>query len=120
MTKITTGKPQRLILMQLLATILITLLLFPIKGFSVAASAFIGGAIGFVPAWLYARTMVTRVGAEPQDLLRAQYKAEFYKFALTAAMFAITFSFFRDVAALYLFLAYLATLAMYWVAIVID
>jgi ATP synthase protein I len=120
MTKITTGKPQRLILMQLLATILIALLLLPIKGVTVAASAFIGGAIGFLPAWLYIRTMMAGREADPQDLLRAQYKAEFYKFAVTVAMFAAVFSFFRDVAALYLFVAYFVALSMYWVAIVID
>ena len=59
-------------------------------------------------------------GGKAQDLLRAQYKAEFYKFAATALMFALTFALFRDVSALYLFLTYCATLAVYWVALLMS
>jgi F0F1-type ATP synthase assembly protein I len=94
--------------------------LFFWKGFMVAVSAFLGGAIGFVPAWIYVRRMIVAPGGRPQDLLRAQYKAEFYKFAATALMFALTFALFRDVSALFLFLTYFATLAVYWVALVMS
>lgn len=115
--KIMPGKAQRLVLMQLLVTVLIALLLVLLDGLTVAASAMIGGAIGFVPAWIYARTMTVKGGAEPQDLLRAHYKAEVYKFAVTAVMFALTFALFRGVSALFLFLTYFITLAVYWVAL---
>jgi len=114
------GKAQRLVLMQLLVTALIALLLMFRDGPTVAASAMIGGAIGFVPAWIYARTMTAKGGAEPQDLLRAQYKAEVYKFAITVVMFALTFIVFRGVSALVLFSTYLVTLAVYWVALVMK
>jgi hypothetical protein len=39
---------------------------------------------------------------------------------VTAVMFALIFVLFRDVAALYLFLTYFATLAVYWVALVMS
>jgi ATP synthase protein I len=111
------SKAQYVVLMQLLVTALIALLLMVWEGPTVAASATIGGAIGFVPAWIYTRTMTIKGGAEPQDLLRAQYRAEVYKFAVTAVMFALTFALFRDVSALFLFLTYFITLAVYWVAL---
>lgn len=114
------GKAQHVALMQLLATALIALLLMFLEGPRVAASAMIGGAIGFVPAWIYARTMTVKGGAGPQDLLRAQYKAEAYKLAVTAVMFALTFILFRGVSALILFSTYFATLAVYWVALVMK
>jgi F0F1-type ATP synthase assembly protein I len=112
------GKAQHVVLMQLLVTVLISLALLVGKGGTAAASAFIGGAIGFVPAWLYTWKMVSAGSTAPQDLLRAQYKAEFYKFVATAVMFALTFCLFRAVSAPFLFLTYLATLAVYWVALV--
>ena len=111
---------QRVVALQLLVTIAIAFPLLYWKGIMVAVSAFLGGAIGFVPAWIYVRRMTIAPGGKPQDFLRAQYKAEFYKFAVTALMFALTFALFRDVSPLFLFLTYFATLAVYWVALVIS
>lgn len=113
------GNARRVVRLQVLVTVAITLLLLGREGVTVAMSAFLGGAIGFVPAWIYVRKMTAGSG-DPQDLLRAQYKAEFYKFAVTAVMFALTFALFREVAALFLFLTYFATLAVYWVALVMS
>jgi ATP synthase protein I len=112
-------KARRVISAQVLITAAAAVLLHFWQGPVVALSAGIGGAIGFVPAWLYAWKMGSG-GSDPRDLLRAQYKAEFYKFAATALMFALTFVLFREVAALYLFLTYFATLAVYWVALVMG
>jgi len=113
------GNARRVVRLQVLATVAIALLLLSREGATVAMSAFLGGTIGFVPAWIYVRKM-TAASGDPQSLLRAQYKAEFYKFAVTAVMFALIFVLFRDVAALYLFLTYFATLAVYWVALVMS
>lgn len=109
-------KARQVVIAQVLVTAAIALALYVWQGGATALSAALGGAIGFVPAWLYAWQMGSGSG-EPRDLLRAQYKAEFYKFAVTALMFALTFAWFREVAALYLFMTYLATLAVYWVAL---
>jgi ATP synthase protein I len=82
-----------------------------------AWSALIGGVIGFSTAYVYVRRMFASRGADPADVLKAQYRAEFYKLAFTAVLFGATFVLFRDVAALPLFLTYAATLMVYWAAL---
>jgi len=114
------GNARRVVRLQVLVTVAIALLLLAREGVTAAMSAFLGGSIGFVPAWIYVRKMSAAASGDPQSLLRAQYRAEFYKFAVTAVMFALVFVLFRDVAALHLFLTYFATLAVYWVALVMS
>lgn len=114
------SKARRVVVLQLLVTAAIALALWVWKGPVVAVSGLVGGAIGFVPAWLYVWRMQVAAGSDPRQLLKAQYRAEFYKFAATALLFSLTFIFFRDVSALFLFLAYFATLAVYWVALVMP
>lgn len=111
---------RRVVALQVAVTIVFALILKFWRGEMAALSALLGGAIGFVPAWIYAHKMATSPDALPQELLRAQYRAEFYKFAVTAVMFALSFVLFREVSALFLFLAYFATLAVYWVALVMS
>lgn len=118
MARLVLGKAQRVVALQLAVTVVIALAVLWAKGLTAAASALVGGAIGFIPAWLYALKMATGSSTDPRVLIRAQYRAEAYKFAATVVLFALTFVFFRDVSALFLFLAYLATLAVYWVALV--
>ncbi len=112
------GKARKVVALQALVTLSIALVLLFWKGPGVAISSFLGGAVGFIPAWIYTQKMAAVSGGEPQDYLRAQYKAEFYKFAVTALLFALTFTLFRDVSAAALFLTYVATLLVYWVALV--
>jgi F0F1-type ATP synthase assembly protein I len=111
---------RRVVVLQVGVAVVIALLLNWRKGETAAVSALLGGAIGFVPAWIYAHKMSAVSGADPQNLLRAQYRAEFYKFAVTAVMFALVFILFREVSALSLFMTYFATLAVYWVALVMS
>lgn len=112
------GKAGRLVALQVLVTVVIACVLLFSQGVTAGLSALLGGAIGFIPAWLYAHKMTAVAGGSPHDLLRAQYKAEAYKFAATVVLFTLAFVLFRDVAALVLFATYLATLAVYWVALV--
>lgn len=114
------GNARRVVTLQLIVTVIISLLLLPWKGATVATSALLGGAIGFIPAWVYAKKMAVDSSGDPQLLLRAQYKAEFYKFVATALLFALTFVFYREVSAAALFLTYVATLMVYWVALVVT
>jgi ATP synthase protein I len=113
-------KARRVVALQVTVTLVIALLLKWWQGETAAISALLGGAIGFVPAWIYAYKMTAVAGGNPQDLLRAQYRAEFYKFAVTAVMFALIFVLFREVSAPSLFMTYFATLAVYWVALVMS
>jgi ATP synthase protein I len=120
MAKQMSSKARRIVVLQLLVTTAVALVLWAWKGPVAAVSGLVGGAIGFVPAGLYVWRMQAVAGGDPRQLLKAQYRAEFYKFAATALLFALTFIFFRDVSALFLFLAYFATLAVYWVALVMS
>lgn len=119
MAKFMPGNARRVVALQMLVALAVALVLLVWKGVVVAMSGLLGGAIGFIPAWVYANRMAAVSDGTPQDLLRAQYKAEFYKFAVTVVLFALTFALFRDVSALALFLTYVATLLVYWVALVL-
>lgn len=82
-------------------------------------SAFAGAAIGFIASSVYAGRMATQ-GSDPKLLMRSHYLAEFSRFGVTVLLFAAVFLFFKGVAALPLFLTYAATLAVYWVALILD
>lgn len=82
-----------------------------------AWSALIGGAIGFITAYVYVRRMFVSRDRSPGELVKAQYRAEFFKLAFTVLLFGATFVLFSDVAALPLFLTYAATLMVYWAAL---
>lgn len=104
--------------LQLSVTAAIALFLVA-RGESLAAiSALVGGGIGFVPALVYVCSMSSGRGGDPQRLLRAQYRSEFYKFVATAVLFGLTFIVFTEVVAPVLFVTYACTLAVYWVALV--
>ncbi|MBM3357331.1 MAG: hypothetical protein FJY54_06350 [Betaproteobacteria bacterium] len=82
-----------------------------------AYSALIGGGIGFSTAWIYARKAFAARSEEPKELVKAQYRAEVLKLAFTVILFAAAFGLYREVATLPLLLTYIATLAVYWVAL---
>lgn len=112
----------RIIGLQVLVTALISLPLLAIFGARVAASAFAGGAIGFTTAWVYARRMTaaSRTGGrsdDPRALLRNHFAAELLKLGLTVVLLAAVLIFFPEVATLPLLLTFMATLAVYWVAL---
>jgi ATP synthase protein I len=82
-----------------------------------AKSALIGGAIAFIPGAFYALGLIrTRHGA-PDRLLRAHYAGEFGKLTLTVILFGATFAWVREISVLPLFATYVATLLVYWAAL---
>lgn len=115
------GKVYRIIGVQILVTVVISLVLFPIYGALVAASAFAGGAIGFTTGWVYAKRMTAPSaddrGSSPQRMLLAHVLAEILKLGLTVILFAAVLVLFREVATLPMLLTFIATLAVYWVAL---
>lgn len=82
-----------------------------------AKSALIGGAIGFIPGAFYAIRILRSRNGSPQRMLRAHYAGEFGKLALTAMLFGATFAWVKEVSVLPLFAAYIATLLVYWAAL---
>ena len=84
-----------------------------------AWSALIGGAIGFSTAAIYARNIFAASGKEPRELVKAHYRAELLKLAFTVGLFAAAFILYKEVSTLPLLLTYIATLTVYWFALLI-
>ncbi|HWQ38961.1 MAG TPA: ATP synthase subunit I [Burkholderiales bacterium] len=87
-------------------------------GLQAGVSALLGGAIAVVPAAYSAWCVIRARNASAHSILRAHYAAEFGKLALTFVLFGGTFALVREVSALPLIAAYIATLAVYWAALV--
>ena len=115
-----TRKAYRVVGLQVLVTVLISLGMLAFSGTLTAGSAFAGGAIGFVTSWAYIKKMTAPSGGrDPRILLRNHALAECLKLGLTVILFATVFIFFKGVAVLPLLLTFMATLAMYWVALLV-
>jgi len=108
----------QIILAQVIITVAISLLMWIVQGSATAASAFAGGAVGFLTSLVYAKKMFAPQGGEVKKILRAQYSAEAYKLAFTILLFSFIFTQFKEVHALPLFVTYIATLAVYWAALI--
>ena len=115
-----TRKAYRIVGLQVLVSVLIAAPLLAFSGALAAGSSLAGGAIGFVTSWAYIRRMVApSVGRDPGILLRNHVLAECLKLGLTVVLFAAVFILFKGVAVLPLLLTFMATLAMYWVALLV-
>jgi ATP synthase protein I len=94
-------------------------------GANAAVSAFLGGAIGFVGSFAYAwkiagpqtRNSSGKDAADPKALMRAHLVGEALKLALTVILFAAVLILYQGVATLPLLLTFIATLVVYWVAL---
>jgi ATP synthase protein I len=82
-------------------------------------SAVIGGGIGFLSALAYVRGAFPGGEKNPAELLKAQYRAEALKLAFTVILFAIAFTLYKEVFTLPLLLTYIATLSVYWFALLL-
>jgi len=109
---------RRIILVQVAVAVVISLLMLVFQGFTAAASAFVGGAIGFLTSLIYAKKMLAPPGSEAKKIVRAHYSAEAYKLIFTILLFSLVFTQYKEVHALPLFATYAATLAVYWVALI--
>jgi ATP synthase protein I len=109
---------RRIILVQVAVAVVITLLMLTFQGVTAAASAFVGGAIGFLTSLIYAKKMLAPPGSEAKKIVRAHYSAEAYKLIFTILLFSLIFTQYKEVHALPLFATYAATLAVYWVALI--
>ncbi len=104
--------------------LLVALVAAVIAGFShglhAAVSAALGGGIGVISAYAYVWRALRGSGAldsDPKKAFHAQVAGEGYKFAVTLLLFALVFKSYEGLAALPLFLAYAATIVVYWMAL---
>ena len=106
--------------LQIAVTLVVALGFLFVEGLPAGASAVIGGAIGVVPGAFYAWRVIRSRNASPSGLLRTHYAAEFGKLALTMVLFGAAFAWVREVSVLPLFAAYIATLLVYWAALLMS
>jgi len=105
---------------QLMVTLAAGLLAGLAQGLHAAVSAVLGGGIAMASASAYAWRALRSPGQAGNDARKAfqgQVAGEGYKFAVTLLLFAAVFKSYAQLAALPLFLAYAATVVVYWVAL---
>ncbi len=105
---------------QLMVTLASGLLAGIALGFHAAVSAVLGGGIAVASASAYAWRAVRspgQAGNDAREAFRGQVAGEGYKFAVTLLLFTVVFKGYEQLAALPLFLAYAATVVVYWMAL---
>jgi ATP synthase protein I len=111
----------RIVGLQVAVTVVIAAACLALYGANVAVSAFLGGAIGFLGslayAWKIAGAQNRGTGMDPKALMRAHFVGEAQKLALTVILFVAVLVLYKGVATLPLLLTFIATLAVYWVAL---
>ena len=114
----------RIIGLQVAVSVAIALACLAFYGTNAAVSAFLGGAIGFLGSLAYAWKIAgprTRgdTNVDPKALMRGHLVGEVQKLALTVILFAAVLILYKGVATLPLLLTFIATLVVYWVALLI-
>jgi ATP synthase protein I len=100
-----------------LVTVVAALVAGVAQGIHAAVSAALGGGVGVVSGYAYVWRAMRASDAEPKKAFSAQVAGEGYKFAVTLLLFALIFKGYGQLAALPLFLAYAATIVVYWMAL---
>jgi ATP synthase protein I len=89
-------------------------------GFDAAISALLGGGIAMASALAYVWRALREsrmAGPDAKRAFNAQVAGEGYKFAVTLLLFALVFKSYAQLVALPLFLTYVATVVVYWMAL---
>jgi F0F1-type ATP synthase assembly protein I len=108
----------RIVLTQVSVTVVVSLMVLATLGKNSAISAFAGGAVGFLTSLVYAKKMYAPQGADIKTIIRTHYSAEAYKLIFTILLFSLVFTQYKEAQALPLFATYIATLAVYWAALI--
>jgi ATP synthase protein I len=107
----------RMVMRQVVVTVAVAAIFWGLRGQLDAVSALMGGGIG-IAASLAMVMFVFRESAQgdPKRIMRNAYKGEVAKIGLTIVLFGVVLKF-LEVAALALFLAYIAALMVHWFAL---
>ncbi len=98
----------RLVYVQLIITVVITLLSYAFSGLVMAYSVILGGAVYILPNIYFVRSALKSVGSEtPQSILSRFYFGEGQKFLLAMAMFALCFTLIKPLHVVSFFAAYI-------------
>lgn len=109
----------KIIVAQLLVTVVIAIGLLLWTGQHAAYSAGVGGCVSAVASLYFASRVFRKDGtASPERLLRSLYVGEAVKILMTVALFVVAIVMF-DVDILFMLLAYAATLPVYWLSLLL-
>jgi ATP synthase protein I len=113
------GAVQKFIWLQVSVVVLSALSMLIFVDLTAAASVLIGGAVGFLTSWIYAKKMTTSQECDIKQVVQAHYKAEAYKLIFTILLFSLIFTQFKGVRVMPLFFGYGSSLAVYWLALIL-
>ena len=102
---------------QALTTLCVAAVAGAVGGLDAAVSALLGGGIGVAGAFAYAWRAIRDDEKDPRRAYRAQVLGETYKYAVVLGGFALVFVGYKDLTALPLFLGYVLTVVVYWMAL---
>ena len=102
---------------QIAVTLIVALAAGSLAGLHSAFSALLGGGISVISGAAYAWRALRMSRVSPKQAFDAQVAGEAYKLALTLLLFAVVFKSYAEVVALSLFLAYVSTIIVYWMAL---
>jgi ATP synthase protein I len=105
---------------QVIVTLVAATIAGLVAGTDAAVSAALGGGIAIASALAYVWRGLRPAGTAAADAKKAfnsQVAAEGYKFAVTLLLFGLVFKSYAQLVALPLFLAYTATIVVYWMAL---
>ena len=111
----------RVLALQALVMSAFTIGFLGVHGFSVdSKSALVGGLTALLPSCFYVWRSSRVKSQDPKGLVKAHYRAESGKLAMTAVLFGVVFTQIEAISALPLFTTYAATLLSYWVALLLK
>lgn len=105
---------------QFIVTMVAGIMTATLFGIDAAVSAVLGGGVAMASGFAYAWRAFRPFGpanADAKKAYNAQVAGEGYKFAVTLVLFFLVFKVYAHLAALPLFLTYVATGVVYWMAL---
>jgi ATP synthase protein I len=109
----------RIVGLQILATLIVALLAWPLGGAKAAVSALLGGAACVVPNALFALRLALAARRPQGTDMAVFFVGEFVKIGSTAALLALVAWAWKDVVWLALIVAVIAALKSYLIALLI-
>lgn len=107
---------KRLLKVQLIASVLISLVLGLIFGQKEALSAMLGGLVAIIPSALFARKLFRHQGAQAaRQIVKGFYLGEALKIVSSVILFTLVFLYFK-LTPLAFFFTYIVVLMSYWFA----
>ena len=108
----------KILSLQMLVILLITIGFYSVGGWSKALSPLLGGFAAFVPNVYLAIRMISVQGQPAHKIVRSFYAGESGKLLLTGVLFYLIFQI-PDIALLPLLTGYVAALSIFWFALLL-